>query len=251
MQNNTERFSDRVANYVKFRPKYPTQLVQYLTHTVGLTPEARIADIGSGTGISCEPFLNNGNTVYGVEPNGPMRAAAESTLGHFDKFISVNGSAERTGLNEDSADFIVAGTAFHWFDRDKAKPEFKRVLKKSGALILMWNERNTDDAFQKEYDQLLQDKAIDYNKVGHRNVTAKQVQPFYEPETPQHTTFPNAQTFDLAGLIGRALSSSYAPAPGHPKHHAFINALTELFHKHQQDNQITFTYTTRLYVGRL
>lgn len=249
--NNTDRFSNRVANYVKFRPNYPPEIIPFLAAEHGLTPAADVADIGSGTGISSEPFLDNGNTVYGVEPNGPMREAAESLLGHYANFVSVDGSAEQTGLAENSADFVVAGTAFHWFDREKTRQEFDRILRPNGTLVLMWNERNTDDLFQQEYDQFLQDKAIDYNKVGHRNVTVDKLEPFFAPTVPQLTTFPNAQTFELDGLKGRALSSSYAPAPGHPKHVAFMSALADLFHRHQRNDQITFSYTTKLYIGQL
>jgi precorrin-6B methylase 2 len=74
--DSTKRFSNRVGNYSSYRPRYPKSLINLLIQKISLTPELIIADIGSGTGISTEPFLENGNTVYGIEPNREMRNEA-------------------------------------------------------------------------------------------------------------------------------------------------------------------------------
>lgn len=249
--SNTDRFSNRVANYVKFRPNYPPQVIGYLSETVGLASHHTVADIGSGTGISSEPFLRNGNTVLGVEPNGPMREAAETLLGNFEGFTSVNGTAEATGLAAHSADFVVVGTAIHWFNLTQAATEFRRILKPNGVLVIMWNERDTDDAFQKAYDQLLHERAIDYTQVGHRNITDDKVAPLFVPAKPCYTAFANAQSFDWESLLGRALSSSYTPPAQHPAHAWFVTGLRDLFDAHAQNGQVGFTYKTKLYTGRL
>src|SRR4051794_35122333 len=110
------RFSDRVENYVKYRPTYPTAVLGYLRDEAGLTVQSVVADVGSGTGISSELFLRAGCTVYGVEPNADMRAAADGLLAQYPAFRSVDGSAEATTLPAGSADLVIAGQAFHWFD---------------------------------------------------------------------------------------------------------------------------------------
>ena len=89
----TPKFTDRVENYAKFRPNYPKEVLQFLRERIDLRPDHRIADIGSGTGIFTEHFLQNGNTVYAVEPNDAMRSAAERTLGRYPNFIRVKGAA--------------------------------------------------------------------------------------------------------------------------------------------------------------
>jgi len=89
----TERFSTKVENYLKYRPHYPQAVLELLQREVGLVPEWVIADIGSGTGFSSELFLANGNRVFGVEPNAPMRAAGESYLAAFPSFVSVAATA--------------------------------------------------------------------------------------------------------------------------------------------------------------
>src|SRR2546422_11068618 len=111
----TQRFSNRVKDYVLYRPGYPIELIDFLAKNCGLTSASIIADIGSGTGKSSELFLKNGNKVFAVEPNKGMRLAAEKLLGDYDNFISINGTAENTVLDASSIDMIVAGQAFHWF----------------------------------------------------------------------------------------------------------------------------------------
>ncbi|MGZ6555184.1 MAG: class I SAM-dependent methyltransferase, partial [Bacteroidia bacterium] len=138
------RFSNRVENYVKFRPDYPAEIIPFLKQHLILNSESVVADIGSGTGISAELFLKNGNVVYGVEPNKEMREAGERLLKGYPNFYSVDATAENTTLPTDDIDLIIAGQAFHWFDKQKCRTEFHRILKPTGTVILMWNDRRTD-----------------------------------------------------------------------------------------------------------
>ena len=148
----TERFSNRVENYVKYRPNYPKKIISFLEKEIGLSSSSIIADIGSGTGISSEMFLKNGNIVYGVEPNKEMREAAERLLAEHPNFKSINGTAEDTTLAANSIDILSAGQAFHWFDVIKTEIEFKRILKNGGWVVLVWNERETNSSlFLKAY----------------------------------------------------------------------------------------------------
>src|ERR1043166_4191741 len=140
MNDPTRRFSDRVENYIKFRPGYPDAVIDLLKTECGLTRHSTIADIGSGTGILSELFLKNGNRVFGVEPNVPMREAGENLMEQYPKFVSVEGPGEATTLSGDSVDFVTAGQAFHWFDQKFARAEFFRILKPSGRGVLLWNE---------------------------------------------------------------------------------------------------------------
>lgn len=139
MTNPTERFTSRVENYVKYRPSYPAEIVPFLAEKAGLASESTIVDVGSGTGISSALFLDHGYRVVGVEPNGAMRAAAERMLGENPRFTSINATAEATTLPDDSADLIIAGQAFHWFDQARARAEFARILKPNGMVALMWS----------------------------------------------------------------------------------------------------------------
>src|SRR5215207_7721297 len=128
----TARFSTRVKEYVKYRPGYPPAVWDTLRREAGLTQATAVADVGSGTGISAEPLLKEGNIVYCVEPNGEMRAAGEELLGGYGGFRSVAGTGERTTLPPRVVDMVVCAQAFHWFDREKAAAEFKRICRPGG-----------------------------------------------------------------------------------------------------------------------
>ena len=249
--NATSRFSDRVENYVRYRPSYPPEVLQTLKAECELTPEHMVADIASGTGIWTRLLLENGNTVIGVEPNTEMRLAGEHFLAAFPKFRSVAGSAEATTLPDGSVDFVTAAQAGHWFDRRHSRREFARILKSDGWLALLWNERLTDSTpFLREYEQLLLDFGTDYADVRHERTT-ESVNEFFDPDPFTERTFPMRQEFDYAGLEGRLLSSSYAPGPGHAKHEPMLRELRRIFDDHQTVGKVSFDYKTRIYFGQL
>jgi SAM-dependent methyltransferase len=247
----TSRFSDRVENYVRYRPGYPPEILRPLRGECGLTPNAVIADIASGTGIWTRVLLENGNPVFGVEPNAEMRQAGERLLAEFSKLTSVAGSAEATTLEDASVDFVTAAQAGHWFDRARARREFLRILKPGGWLVLLWNERITDSTpFLRAYEQLLLNYGTDYADVRHERTT-EAVNEFFDPTPFQERVFDMRQEFDYAGLVGRLLSSSYAPGPGHPKHAPMLAALRGIFDAHASGGRVGFDYKTRVYFGRL
>src|SRR5262249_12824426 len=157
-----KRFSSRVENYVRFRPGYPLQILELLRRECSLTENSTIADVASGTGIFTRILLEDGNRVFGVEPNPEMRQAGEEFLKGFNNFTSVDGTAEATTLGENSVDMVTAAQAAHWFDREAARNEFVRILKPHGWIVLLWNERQTDStAFLREYEQLLKTYGVD------------------------------------------------------------------------------------------
>ncbi len=248
--NATSRFSDRVENYIRYRPGYPPEALPLLKSACGLIPEHVVADIASGTGIWTRALLENGNRVFAVEPNPEMRQAGERLLAAFPKFISVAGKAEATTLADASVDFVTAAQAAHWFDRGGSRREFNRILKPGGWLILLWNERIVDTTpFLREYEQLLLTYGTDYADVRHERTTDA-VNEFFDPAPYQERAFPMRQEFDYAGLEGRLLSSSYAPGPGHPKHEPMLAELRRIFDRHAEDGCVNIEYKTRIYFGK-
>jgi ubiquinone/menaquinone biosynthesis C-methylase UbiE len=214
---------------------------------MGLTKDSVLADVGSGTGLSAKLFLENGNAVYGVEPNAAMRDAAEEYLKDFPTFISHDGTAESTGLDDASMDFVTASQAFHWFDPDKTRAEFTRILKPGGWIALIWNERQLDTTeFLHEYEKLLLKYATDYEKVRHENIDEQKLSDFFQTAYRQ-ATFPNVQVFDFDGLRGRLLSASYMPSEDHPSFPALEKELKELFAKHSENDRIRLLYDTNIY----
>ena len=250
--NPTGRFSNRVADYVRYRPRYPARVLETLIAECGLTPASVIADIGSGTGFSAEMFLKNGNTLYGVEPNAAMRAAGEQVLAGYPNFISLDGSAEATGLADHSIDFVVAGQAFHWFDRSRARAEFSRILKPVGWAVLFWNTRLTDSSpFMADYEALLQRFSRDYNEVYHTNIGDDVLSAFFANGQYAQRAFANPYMLDFEQLLGRTLSASYMPSADDPAYPEVQAALQRLFAAYQVDGLICYEYVTELYFGHL
>ena len=247
----TKRFSKRVENYIKYRPKYPLAVLEFLRNELGLKASSIIADVGSGTGISCEMFLNNGNTVFGIEPNTEMREASEKNLAGFPNFVSKEGKAEATTLPDQSIDFLIAGQAFHWFDREQSRKEFLRILKPNGWVVLLWNDRKQDTSFSNAYENLLKTFAIDYEMVDHRLITEDAFQQFFGDTHYGFKMFDNEQIFDLEGLKGRVMSCSYMPMPDHPHFNEMMAALEKLFDRFQHSGLITMNYQTLMYYGTL
>lgn len=249
--NSTTRFSDRVENYVRYRPGYPAEVIETLRAACGLTSEPAVADIASGTGIWTQLLLENGNRVFGVEPNEDMREAGERLLAKFPQFTSVAGKAEATTLADQSVDFVTAAQAAHWFDRAAAQKEFARILKPGGWLVLLWNERVLDSTpFLRAYEELLLTYGTDYAEVRHER-TSESVNEFFDPLPYQERVFDMRQEFDYAGLEGRLLSSSYAPGPGDAKHEAMLRDLRVLFNAHAANGKVEIDYLTRVFFGHL
>ncbi|MDQ3929373.1 MAG: class I SAM-dependent methyltransferase, partial [Chloroflexota bacterium] len=194
-----------------------------------------------------------GNIVYAIEPNREMRGAAERLLSAYPNFRSLDGRAEATTLPAESVDFVTAGQAFHWFDREGARAEFARVLRPGGWVALVWNLRQIGTTpFLRAYEQLLNTYGTDYADVHFKgDNTEETLHDYYGGDGPQILTFRNSQQFDFEGLKGRLLSSSYTPEPGHSNHEPMLRALREIFEAHQVDGKVTFLYDTRLYYGHL
>ncbi len=260
MTDSTTRFSDRVADYVKYRPSYPPEAIDAVVRLAELAhhplrrrqPQACIADVGAGTGISSRLFAARGFDVIAIEPNAEMRAAAASD----GTFRCVSGTAEHTTLADASVDLAIAAQAFHWFRPAEARVELRRVVRAPHRVAILWNERLTDTEFLRAYEAALHAYAIDYANVDHRNIDASKLSAFYRGPIDS-LTFPNVQSFDREGFIGRARSSSYVPPPGHAKYDAMMRALDEIFSKHAvtlseaAGPRVEFRYLTSVHVGKV
>lgn len=252
MTDPTGRFSNRVEDYIKWRPSYPPEVVDLLRDKYGLTADWIIADLGSGPGNLTRLFLDNGNRVFGVEPNREMRGAGEQLLAGEPHFTSVDGTAEATGLPDASVDLVVAGQAFHWFDVEPARREAARILRGPRLVALVWNERRLSGTpFLERYEELLRRRGTDYAGVHHGSGLAEELTSFFGgADRYAVSSFPYAQRFDLEGLRGRLLSSSYAPSAGQPGHEEMMRELDDLFAETSEDGEVSFDYDARAYAGR-
>ena len=249
MQDSKERFSAKVADYVKYRPTYPETALAHLCGKTGVKESSEIADIGSGTGKFTKLLLDKNLQVFGVEPNKNMRDAAEIELSEYPNFQSINGSAEATTLKDNSVDLITVAQAFHWFDRDKCMPEFRRILKNGGKVALIWNTRDKSSGFMAQCEEILKCYSTDPPNFAHEMITEEVFAEIFK--THETTDFRWTQSFDVEAFLGRVASSSYSPLPTHENYEPQKKALCELFEKYQKNGKVEYEYQTKLIIGEM
>ncbi|MDH3714210.1 MAG: class I SAM-dependent methyltransferase [Gammaproteobacteria bacterium] len=251
-RDSTQRFSDRVADYQRYRPGYPAAVFDYLIDRCRLTTADVVVDVGAGTGLSTEPWLTRSFRVQAVEPNAEMRAAAADCLTAYPQLELVDGTAEALPMPDGGAGLITAAQAFHWFESDASRSEFKRVLKPDGHVALIWNERQSDaSAFLKGYEKAMQAYASDYSTITHERRSTRRIVEFFAPDEVTEQGFDNTQAFDFEALCGRVWSSSYAPPPDSPNYAPLREQMRQLFDRYASDGNVHFIYRTRVFTGRL
>jgi SAM-dependent methyltransferase len=250
--NPTERFSSRVESYRRYRPGYPAGIVDLLERECGLSRESVIADIAAGTGLLTEIFLAKGFGVLAIEPNEPMRSACATLITEFPQLQCLDGTAEATGLADHSVDLITVGQAMHWFDLDRTRAEFARVLKPTGWCAVIYNNRRmTGDAFHEGYEKILVDFGSDYKAVQSSHLTKKKLVTFFAPNEARHATLANSQLLTLEALEGRILSSSYMPQPGGANYLPMHQAIEELFTRNEKQGLVRMEYECDVTYGQL
>jgi SAM-dependent methyltransferase len=253
MTDSIQRFTRTVENYVKYRPRYPFAIVKFLQQTCHFTNELVVADVASGTGFLAEPFLKNGNLVIGIEPNADMRAAGQRHLREYPRFTSVDATAEATTLEAHSVDLITVGQAFHWFDQEKTRREFARILKPDGWVILVWNIASHKTVFMKAHEKIWLNYLAPASSSIETDGAAIEagLRAWYAPGVLNFESFENSQVVDFEGLRGRILSSSYSPTPEHPNYQPMLADLESIFNAHQVNGKVTIEYECRVCYGQL
>ncbi len=261
MKDATQRFDTRVQDYLRGRHGYPRQTLDVIraASTAGAPATLAdwrlnwtVADIGAGTGLMSEPFLEAGCTVHGIEPSAPMAEAGRQTLSKYPAFTMHEGRAEATGLEDASVDVVVTGQAFHWFDAEAAAVEWRRILKPGGTVAVIWNRRRrTGNPFQVAYDTFMKSwGGEDYAKVIVSYEVPATLSKIFDP-LPEPVDLPNANRLDSEGLQSLLRSCSYMPARGEENYESMVRAGKGLFDAHQVGGRVELGYDTVIFAGRL
>lgn len=246
----TKRFTGRASFYSTSRPNYPRRILDLLRSEIDFDETYTIADIGSGTGLLSQLFLENGNRVLAVEPNDEMRGLAEKSLSRFPRFLSVRGTAEQTGLERASVDLVVIGQALHWFDPEASSREFARILKTNSQVCIAYNDRNNEDSFMKDYDQIVRRYAR--NRASVPSIDDAYLPRFFKNGKYSKFSLPNEQLLDLEGLLGRMTSASYMPSPSDQDHFALLREnVARLFKTHEKLGKVRMLYDTTVLLGKI
>lgn len=130
-------FGKAAADYGTHRAGFPDSLFERLeAFGVGVHGQT-IVDLGTGTGTLARGFARRGCVAFGLDPDARMLAQARQ----LDEKAGVavmysQATAESTGLEAGIADVVAAGQCWHWFDRQQALAEARRILKSSGKLVI-------------------------------------------------------------------------------------------------------------------
>ncbi len=247
----TSRFSGVADIYAKYRPSYPSAVIDTVMLRCGLGREGLLIDVGCGTGISSRLFAERGVRVIGLEPNADMRGKATA------KPVAVgvlspdyrDGRAEATGLPDGCADVVLAAQAFHWFAADAALREFHRILKPGGWVALLWNERDETEPFTAAYGAVYRTLPDTAAVEGPRHNAGDPLLTHPLFERGERLAFTNEQRLDEKGFLGRSFSASYAPRdPALAE--TFAQALRDLFAAHEEGGFVTVRYETSLYLAQ-
>lgn len=243
--NPQGRFSDRAADYAKYRPGYPAAAIDSILEGLDHPSPLVAADIGAGTGISSRLLSQRGVRVLAIEPNAEMiQAALPYPLVEFH-----NGTAENTNLANASVDLVVCFQSFHWFDPKPTLLEFHRILKPNSRLAVVWNDRDHQDEFTQSYTRLVQ-IASNNHPAESRLVSVDPLlaSPLF-PNVRCHT-FTYRQELDKDGLIGRAMSVSYIPRSGLAQQQ-LVSDLKELYNRCSNESGLVYlVYCTSVYLAQ-
>ena len=249
-EDYTSRFTGRASFYSTSRPTYPHRILDILKAEIGFDQTEVVADIGSGTGLLSELFLANGNRVVGVEPNDDMRNSAERNLSKFPKFLSVKGTAEHTSLDAASVDLVSVGQALHWFDREAALNEFARILKSNAHVCIVYNDRNDEDPFMKEYDQIVRKYAR--NRANFPKIDDAYLSGFFRIGKYSRYSLSHEQFLEFEGLLGRMSSASYMPGPSDEELFAALREdVVHVFKTYEKLGKVRMLYDSTVFLGRI
>ncbi|QPF75773.1 class I SAM-dependent methyltransferase [Roseateles sp. DAIF2] len=221
-------FGPKVRDYAASRPDYPAALFEALA---GWLParDARIADIGAGTGLLTAGLLARGWRVDAIEPNEEMRAACDAWLGGRAGYRSQAGRAEALPLAEGSLDLLTAAQAFHWFEIEAARAEALRVLKPDGAVALIWNDRVIEAPLHRALDELFAEFGGAKRAALLAHEERHEVPRFFGAARVEERAWPHEHRLDAAGLEALVFSRSYMPAREGAAGRAVSAALATLF----------------------
>ncbi len=249
----TARFAPHADAYARGRPGYPAALVPML-RSIGIGAGTVVADLGAGTGQSCEVLLATGARVIAVEPNAPMRAHAASRFAHEPRFSVVAGRAEETTLADASIDHAAAMQALHWFELDEVRAELRRILRPGGRVVLVWNTRAPVTPLMRELEAMIRRFAPTYDQLGHVGAAREaRVNAFFSDSGTSgctHEQIAHVHAVDRAGFFDLLGSVSYLPARGSDGHAALAAAADELLAAHPEQ-PIAIHYVTDVYVGNV
>ena len=239
-------FTGKQQYYDDFRPSYPAAAIDFIHTHIG--ENAVIADIGSGTGKLAMLLAGHASRLYALEPNAHMRRILCHRTAELPQVQIIAATAEALPLPDHSVDAITVGEAYHWFDNEQTRAEFRRILKPGGHVFLLWN-RFVRNAF---YDEMLAvQQAYSTASSPRQRTRAERADALFGPRHWEQHTFGHTMQQTFEQFYGGMSSASSAPEAGTVAGKAYRAAVHALFDKHAVRGRIATHVETVCYVGTL
>lgn len=235
--------ANKAKNYDIGRPEYPPEFFDFLYGDFGLKTTEIIADIGCGTGKIARHFLERGSKVFAVEYDADMLKVADDNLRKYPSYISICASAENTTIETGTVDYIICGNSYCWFDRGKAVPEFRRISRKNGNVLISYLGGGKNEFIE------------NINKVHEKyrqpvsSVEANVSPPFpvgkFIEKTVEYT-----DSVSYSKFLHTSLSMSFAPLEGHELYKPFCDEVSEVFEKYAVNGIIEVLMRLHCVIGK-
>lgn len=248
-------FNSKAGTYAKYRPAYPSEVIDQILSHYSDHKKITAIDVGAGTGIASRMLAEQGINVVAAEPNKSM--IQEATPHPNVKYRLLG--AEDLQANTSSVDLVSSFQSFHWFSFKQSLQEFKRVLKPSGQLVIVWNYWDTNDSFTAKYAQLI-DQAANKNpdrtspydgfpsglikKLRIKLLWKLRYLPYFKNIKRFQYTF--EQEVNMEVLRGSAYSQSYIKHEG-PAWNELVTKIEHLYHQHPNPRLM---YAINLFTGQ-
>lgn len=241
-------FIGKLENYNRFRPNYPKGLIDHLEKKGILKKQSIIAEMGCGTGKLTSLLLDNGNTVYGVEPNPEMYKHLINTYSSFDKFLALNASAECSKIKSNTCDLVVCAQSFHLFNSIKAKNEFERILKSNGSILLIWYFESTNCSILNDIRNMFYFYRNKLNQQTRTKISLDNLQKIFSSHSINHEVYGKIhQNLSKRDFVNSMLSSSYAPIPQNELYNSYIECANKIFDRYNQKGLINYFFEINIF----
>jgi len=242
--DSKELFTSKSKIYDAYRPKYSEQFIDSIIENYPLSHLAKIADIGAGTGILTQQLLRIGCEIFAIEPNKEMREIAENKFLNEKKCHVINGSAEKTTLNDNSMDLIIVAQAFHWFEIESFRKEFQRISKRNKA-ILVWNTKKTSQPYLAELEEVNQKYCKEFKGFS-GGIEIDQISSFFDNHYIRKE-FENNLRMKKHNFVNGILTGSYTPDKEDKDYEAYVQKIEEIFEKYCINGELIIENDTIAY----
>ena len=249
---NYEIFNEKAVIYDKTRARYSNNYINLLCKEIYENKIKIAVDIAAGTGINTTILSKYVNQVIAIEPNKDMYKQLKRNILEKNTCL-INTTAQHTTLLDNSVDLITVAQAFQLLDLKDTKKEFKRILKKRGKVILVWNSKETKNELCLETQKNIKKYSKVYKDDIHSVSFEKDSFNNFFKEQPRFYKFIDDGLNYLTEeeYIGRALSASYSLTNKDSKYNLYISDLRKVFHKYAQGNLVYFPLSTIVYIGEI